>query len=656
MRKPPPPPRGQDPKQPGGARPSGGGPQKRRKLPLWYLVFGLALVLLIVWAARSEDRQEITYGRFRKLLQQGKVTHVVLSRDKVKGQLVDDQGGEAKFVANRLKSDEKLPELLQEKVGENWDAPAPSWLENPLLLWIFPIVLILLFWRFILGRMNPTSSVMNFSQSRANVVANEEVGVTFQDVAGIEECKQELQEVIEFLQNPTKFTRLGGRIPKGVLLVGPPGTGKTLLAKAVAGEAGVTFFSLSGSDFVEMFVGVGAARVRDLFEQAQKNAPCIIFIDELDALGKTRGMGLMGGHDEREQTLNALLVQMDGFQTQKGVILLAATNRPEMLDPALLRPGRFDRQIMVPPPDLKDREGILRVHTRDVKLSDSVDLHKLAAMTPGFVGADLANLVNEGTLLAARRGKSQVEMEDFEDSIERVMAGLQKRNRLMNDEEKGIVAHHESGHALVACLVPGADPVRKVSMIPRGAAALGYTMQMPTEDRYVLRKEELMDRMAVMLGGRAAEKVVFEELSTGANNDLQKATDLAREMVTKFGMCPELGPLSYARREPSPGQPPELQFGSPWSERTARKIDDAVRELVDSAYRRALDRLADHKDALLALAAALREKEVIEQEELRELLGTHGIELPPAASVAPSEEQAMAEQPKQAQGSQGAPD
>ncbi|MFO7958149.1 MAG: ATP-dependent zinc metalloprotease FtsH, partial [Candidatus Brocadiia bacterium] len=555
-------------------RPQGGPsdqkPGGRSRWTMWYFLLGLLLVLLIMWAADSRGREDISYGRFRSLLTDGRVSEVVVTSGEVKGKYRPEGGDSPQpFEATRLPNDDKLPELLQEHAGDDWRYET-SLLESPLLLWILPIVLLIIVWRLVLGRMNPVSSVMDFSQSRANAIAQEDVGVTFDDVAGIEECKQELQEVVEFLRTPSKFTRLGGRIPTGVLLVGPPGTGKTLLAKAVAGEAEVTFYSLSGSDFVEMFVGVGAARVRDLFEQAEKNAPCIIFIDELDALGKARGMGMMGGHDEREQTLNALLVRMDGFQTQKGVILLAATNRPEMLDPALLRPGRFDRQVMVPAPDLKDREAILRVHTREVKLADSVDLRKLAGMTPGFVGADLANLVNEATLLAARRGKDQVHMEDFEDSIERVVAGLEKRNRLMNDEEKNIVAHHEVGHALVACLVPGADPVRKVSMIPRGAAALGYTMQMPTEDRYVLRRNELMDRMAVMLGGRSAEEVVFGEISTGAQNDLQKATELAREMVIEFGMCEELGPLSYSRRGNSQGGPSEFFGGSRWSERTAR--------------------------------------------------------------------------------------
>jgi len=601
--------------------------RKRFRLPIWYILLGVLLVLLIHWAATSRDYEDITYGRFRGLLTEGKVKSAVVTSGKITGELVGagPEGRPRKFVTQRAPDDEGITAILQEKLGENWDWEV-SLLEGPLLYWIVPIVFILILWRLILGRMNPVRSVMDFSQSRAHLVAQKDLGITFDDVAGIQECKEELQEVVEFLRTPAKFTRLGGRIPKGVLLVGAPGTGKTLLAKAVAGEAGVTFFSLSGSDFVEMFVGVGAARVRDLFEQATKNAPCIIFIDELDALGKSRGTGLLGGHDEREQTLNALLVQMDGFTTQKGVILLAATNRPEMLDPALLRPGRFDRHIVVPTPDRQDRLAILRVHTRDVKLGDDVDLDKLAAMTPGFVGADLANLVNEATLLAARRNKDNVGMDDCQDSIERVVAGLEKRNRLMNEREKDIVAHHEAGHALVACLLPGADPVRKVSMIPRGIAALGYTMQMPTEDRYLLTRGELLDRVAVMLGGRSAEEVVFGEISTGAQNDLQNATELAREMVTEFGMSEELGPLSYSsaeRRFPSAG----IQLNRPWSERTTRQIDRAVRSFLDSAHERARELLSAHKDALEALANALREKEAVEQKELHEILAQHGIEV-----------------------------
>ncbi|MHC4788647.1 MAG: ATP-dependent zinc metalloprotease FtsH, partial [Planctomycetota bacterium] len=606
-----------------------GEPDRRFKLPLWYLLAGVALVLVIHWAATGMRQQEISYGRFRQLLAEGRVSKVVLTSDKARGELVEPlrEGGSTGFVATRAPSDDKLAELLQEKLGDNGDVER-SWLESPLLYWLLPLVLIFLVWRLVLGRSSAISSVMDFSQSRAQLIAQKEVGVTFDDVAGIEECKQELEEVVEFLRNPSKFTRLGGRIPKGVLLVGPPGTGKTLLAKAVAGEAEVTFFSLSGSDFVEMFVGVGAARVRDLFEQATRSAPSIIFIDELDALGKTRGAGLMGGHDEREQTLNALLVQMDGFTTQKGVILLAATNRPEMLDPALLRPGRFDRQIVVPPPDLRDRKDILRVHAAAVKLSETVDLQRLAAMTPGFVGADLANLVNEATLLAARRGKDAVDTEDFEDSIERVVAGLEKRNRLMNEVEKDIVAHHEAGHALLGCLLEGTDPVRKVSMIPRGLAALGYTMQMPTEDRYLLRKRELLDRLTMMLGGRSAEEVVFGEISTGAQNDLQKATELAREMVMQFGMSEELGPLSYSPREGTPWQS-EISVQKPWSERTARQLDRAIRSLVDTSHQRAVQLLTEHKAVLLALASAVRENEVLDEEELREILARHDIDLPP---------------------------
>jgi len=616
-----------DRKRPQG-RPFGQRPGARSRWTMWYFLLGLLLVLLIMWAVDSRGRQDISYGRFRRLLTDGRVSKVIVTSGKVRGTYQPENGGATQeFEAVRLPNDDKLPELLQQHAGDDWRYET-SLLESPLLLWLLPIVVLIIVWRLVLSRMNPVSSVMDFSQSRANAIPQEDVGVTFDDVAGIEECKQELQEVVEFLRTPSKFTRLGGRIPTGVLLVGLPGTGKTLLAKAVAGEAEVTFYSLSGSDFVEMFVGVGAARVRDLFEQAEKNAPCIIFIDELDALGKARGMGMMGGHDEREQTLNALLVRMDGFQTQKGVILLAATNRPEMLDPALLRPGRFDRQVMVPAPDLKDREAILRVHTREVKLAESVDLRKLAGMTPGFVGADLANLVNEATLLAARQGKDEVHVEDFEDSIERVVVGLEKRSRLMNEEEKNIVAHHEVGHALVACLVPGADPVRKVSMVPRGAAALGYTMQMPTEDRYVLRRNELMDRIAVMLGGRSAEEVVFGEVSTGAQNDLQKATELAREMVIEFGMCEELGPLSYSRCGSPKGGVPEFFTGSRWSERTARKIDDAVRQIIDDAHTKALELLRRHRDALMAVAVALKDQEVIEQDQLAEILAEHGIELP----------------------------
>jgi len=624
MRAPTPPPG--EPDRQDRREPPGGPSQPRRfRFPVWYILLGILLVIAIRWAGTLGQYERITYGQFRELLERGQVATVILTADKVRGELLSKagEGRPRKFVTNRVEGDDGLVPLLQEKLGSNWDRQN-SWLQSPLALWVLPIVVLLILWRLMLGRMNPVRSVMDFSQSKASVIAQKDVGVTFDDVAGIEECKQELREVVEFLKYPAKFTRLGGRIPKGVLLVGEPGTGKTLLAKAVAGEAGVTFFSLSGSDFVEMFVGVGAARVRDLFEQANKNAPAIIFIDELDALGRTRGSGLLGGHDEREQTLNALLVQMDGFTTQKGVILLAATNRPEMLDPALLRPGRFDRHVVVPPPDLEDRKAILRVHTRGVTLGENVDLDKLAAMLPGFVGADLANLVNEATLLAARRNKDCVEMEDFEESIDRVVAGLEKRNRLLNPRERELVAHHEAGHALVACLVPGADPVRKVSMIPRGVNALGYTMQMPTEDRYLLTRDELADRLAVMLAGRAAEQEALGEVSTGAQNDLQNATELARRMVTQFGMSEKLGPLSYSAPHPTPGTV-EFPLVRPWSERTAQRIDEAVREFVESAQARARELIRTHREALVAVAAELAEKEVIQEQQLREILARHGI-------------------------------
>src|SRR5690606_12081729 len=411
-----------------------------------------------------------------------------------------------------------------------------SWLAQA-FVWLLPLGLLVLFWVWMLRRMNPTQGVLTVGKSRAKIVGEEGTGITFDDVAGVDEAKLETVEIVEFLQNPEKFASLGAKIAKGVLLVGPPGTGKTLLARAVAGEAGVTFFSISGAEFVEMFVGVGAARVRDLFAQAKAQAPCIIFIDELDALGKARGAGgLIGGHDEREQTLNQLLVEMDGFDPRIGVIIMAATNRPEILDPALLRPGRFDRQVLVDRPDLAGRLAILKIHAEGIVLGPDVDLERRARRTPGFVGADLANLLNEAALLTARRNKEAVGMEEIDDAIDRIIAGLEKKNRLINSRERKIVAYHEAGHAIVAERVPTADPVHKISIIPRGVAALGYTQQLPTEDRYLLTKQELMDRIAVLLGGRVAEEIVFDEISTGAGNDLERVTDLARRMVMEYGM------------------------------------------------------------------------------------------------------------------------
>jgi len=462
---------------------------------------------------------------------------------------------------------------------------------------------------------------MSIGKSKARVYVEDETKVTFADAAGVEEAEEELKEIIEFLKHPGKFQVLGGKIPKGVLLVGPPGTGKTLLARAVAGEAGVPFLSLTGSDFVEMFVGVGAARVRDLFQQAQEKAPAIIFIDELDALGKARGMSPLSGHEERENTLNQLLSEMDGFDTRKGVIMMAATNRPEILDPALIRPGRFDRQILVDRPSLKGREDILAIHTRKVKLAEDVNLHTLAARTPGMVGSDLANIVNEAALLAARRDRSAVAMSDFEEAIDRVVAGLEKRNRLMNPREKEIVAYHETGHALVAEGLPNVDPVHRVSIIPRGIGSLGYTMQLPTEDRYLMTKSELEDRMVVMLGGRVAEEVHFGEISTGAQNDLYRATDIARSMVREYGMSEKLGPLTFERER----RPLFLDMMMPpgtkdYSEATAQEIDQEVSGLVEKAYHRAQEILGAKRETLEKVAKVLLDKEVLEGEELRQML------------------------------------
>jgi cell division protease FtsH len=469
-------------------------------------------------------------------------------------------------------------------------------------------------------RMGGGAGMMQIGKSKAKVYIENKTGVSFADVAGIDEAKEELVEVVEFLKTPEKYQKLGGRIPKGVLLLGPPGTGKTLLARAVAGEAGVPFFSISGSDFVEMFVGVGAARVRDLFAQAVEHAPSIIFIDELDALGKARGMNILSSHDEREQTLNQLLAEMDGFDPNQGVIIMAATNRPEILDPALLRAGRFDRQVLVDRPDIKGRESILRLHAKNIKLSPSVDLSVIAAKTPGFVGADLANIVNEAALLAARQGKDAVQMTDFDEAIERVVAGLQKKSRVMSPKEKSTVAYHECGHALVAELVPGADPVSKISIIPRGMAALGYTQQLPTEDRYLMTRSELLGRIYVLLGGRVAEEMVFGDVSTGAQNDLQKATEIARTMVTQFGMSEKVGLVSLEGPRTPLFLPVPMQTPREYSEETARTIDEEVKRTLSETHAKVREILSTHRQTLERLAKLLLEKEVIERPELQAIL------------------------------------
>jgi len=511
--------------------------------------------------------------------------------------------------------------LLKEKGFAQVRAEDPPSPWQYTLSLVLPIALAALLFIIILRRIGGPGGAMAFARSRGKLFMREQIGVTFADVAGIDEAVEEVREIVEFLRTPEKFRALGGRIPRGVLLVGPPGTGKTLLAKAIAGEAGVPFFSLSGSDFVEMFVGVGAARVRDMFQQAQANSPCIVFIDELDALGKTRGMSVVGSHDEREQTLNALLVEMDGFSSNSGVIVLGATNRPETLDPALLRPGRFDRHVLVDRPDLRGREAILRVHARHVKLDQSVDLARVAAITSGFVGADLANLVNEAALLAARKGKSAVAMEEFVEGVERVTAGLEKKQRIISDEEKRRIAFHESGHALVAYSLPNTDPIQKVSIIPRGLAALGYVLQRPEGDRYLMTRSELESQIQVLLAGSVAEELIFDDLSTGAQNDLERATEIARAMVMDYGMS-RLGRISFREhrsrflvgRLMEPGE--ERLF----SEMTAREIDQEIRRIIEEALAKTREILQSRRKALEALAERLIEKEVLDTEELRAVI------------------------------------
>jgi cell division protease FtsH len=564
----------------------------------------------------------IPYSDFERYLQDGKVAEVAVSDNYIQGRLKEPLAdGKQEFVTTRVEPD--FAQQLQ-KHGVKFTGQIESTFLSDLMSWVIPALVFVGIWMFAMRRMagGLGGGLMQIGKSKAKVLVEANTGVTFEDVAGVDEAKDELKEVVAFLKDPKKYGRLGARMPKGILLVGPPGTGKTLLAKAVAGEAKVPFFSISGSEFVEMFVGVGAARVRDLFEQARAKAPAIIFIDELDALGRARGIGPYGGHDEKEQTLNQLLVELDGFDSSTGLVLLAATNRPEILDPALLRAGRFDRQVLADRPDKKGRIQILGVHLRKAKLAPDVDAEKIAALTPGFTGADLANLVNEATLLATRRGADEVTMEDFTQAVERIVAGLEKRNRLLNPREREIVAYHELGHALVATSLPGTDTVHKVSIIPRGVGALGYTVQRPTEDRFLMTREELENKMAVLLGGRAAEWIVFKHLSTGAADDLAKATDIARAMVTRYGMSEELGHVALEKDQrtflgPNPvlGGPRERDF----SDETAAAIDKQVHQIVGSAFDRAVAILTRNRTALGRAAKRLLEKETLDEKEVREL-------------------------------------
>ncbi len=618
--------------------------RQKTQFSLVYLFIALMVVFAVQSWLRAPRTVDIPMSQFLSLVREGKVQRVSLGEREIQGQLkpgalpapppgpgdrlrnlLGAEQGPTVFTTARIPATDDyqvVRELEAAKVEFSGRIESTFW--RDLISWLVPLVIMAALWLFLMRRMGggPTQA-LSFGRSKAKIYDRKELKTTFADVAGVEEAKAELMEVVDFLKNPKKYQRLGGRIPKGVLLVGPPGTGKTLLARAVAGEADVPFFFLSGSEFVEMFVGVGASRVRDLFEQAKEKAPCIVFIDELDAIGKTRAgnTGFLSGHDEREQTLNQLLAEMDGFDSSKGVIIMAATNRPEVLDAALLRAGRFDRQVVVDKPDVKGREAILQVHARNVKLASSVDLHVLAARTPGMAGADLANIINEAALLAARKGKDAVDMADLEEAVDRVVGGLERKSRVLSEKERDIVAHHEIGHALVASSLPHADPVHKVTIIPRGVGALGATYQLPLEDRYLLTRGELEDRIAVLLGGRMAEEIIYGEISTGAHNDLERATEMARLMVMQYGMSEHLGPMTFGGGQQAmflrgAGLPQEREY----SEETARLIDAETRVIIDRIYDRVRDLLTARKRVLVEAAAELKQKETLEGDRLRELL------------------------------------
>ncbi|MBI3345004.1 MAG: ATP-dependent zinc metalloprotease FtsH [Gammaproteobacteria bacterium] len=612
--------------------------EKQQQFSLWYFLIVFLAILAMQNFLFGPHAANLAYNEFKALLKAGKIENIAIGERTISGTLKPDglegllpkkqieelkragEGKEHRFVTVRVEDPGLVKEIEAARV--RFAGQIESKWFSTLLSWILPAVIFVAIWGLLMKRMGGAAGgFMEIGKSKAKVYMEQRTGVSFDDVAGVDEAKEELKEIIEFLKNPKEYGKLGARMPKGVLLVGPPGTGKTLLARAVAGEASVPFFSISGSEFVEMFVGVGAARVRDLFEQARGKAPAIIFIDELDALGRARGAyPLAGGHDEKEQTLNQLLSEMDGFDPSQGLVLLAATNRPEILDPALLRAGRFDRQVLVDRPDKKGRMDILRVHSKKVHLAADVDPEQVAALTPGFTGADLANLVNEAALLATRRGAEAVAMDDFTRAIERIVAGLEKKNRLLNPKEREVVAFHEMGHAFVAQSLPGADPVHKVSIIPRGIGALGYTIQRPTEDRYLMTRAELENKMAVLLGGRAAEQLVFEHLSTGAADDLAKVTDIARAMVMRYGMHAKLGHVAYEAERPAflqvPGMPPATRD---YGEDTAREIDNAVRELVQAAFEKALAILRAQREALERGARELLARETLGEEDLRRL-------------------------------------
>jgi cell division protease FtsH len=610
-------------------------PQNKPPGPIFWIILILTFIMIYRISYNSMEGitgipKTLSYSQFYRLLEDnpstGQITEVVIIEDKIEGMFADN----SRFSLNIPSNDSDIIQLIRNNVGDVRVRPSKTFLSN-LFYAVGPTLLFFgLLWFFFFrsggAGAGGAGKIWAFGKSRAKLIAGDKAKVTFKDVAGVNEAKEELQEVIEFLKDPKKFQRLGGKMPKGVLLMGPPGCGKTLLARAVSGEAGVPFFSISGSDFVEMFVGVGAARVRDLFEQAKKSAKvegkgAIIFMDEIDAVGRQRFAGIGGGHDEREQTLNALLVEMDGFSTKIGVILIAATNRPDVLDPALLRPGRFDRQIVIDRPDINGREEILRVHSKDVKMDKDADISSIAKQTPGFSGADLANLINEGALLAARRGKQSVTSSELQESIERVMAGPQRKSRVISKKEKRIVAFHESGHALLRLLMPSTDELHKVSIIPRGTSALGYTMELPIEDRYIISKTEIVNRLVVLLGGRASEQIIFNEITTGAHNDLQVATDTARRMVCEFGMSDKLGYLIFGKKHHQVFLGRDIAEERNYSDDTAELIDNEVRNIVDRCYKHAEDLLRKNSDKLTRLADALLEREVLSGLEAKQVTG-----------------------------------
>jgi cell division protease FtsH len=620
-------------------------PKQKTQFSLFYLFIALMVLFVVQGWLVAPRAVEIPMSKFLILVRESKVERVSLTEKEIRGtlkpgalpspppgagdklrSLLGTESGPVIFTTTRIPAmdDSQIVKELEAAHVEFSGRIESTFWRDLIFGWVLPLGIMAGLWIFLMRRMGggPTQA-LSFGRSKAKIYDRKELKTTFADVAGVDEAKAELIEVVDFLKSPKKYQRLGGRIPKGVLLVGPPGTGKTLLARAVAGEADVPFFFLSGSEFVEMFVGVGASRVRDLFEQAKEKAPCIVFIDELDAIGKTRAgaTGFLSGHDEREQTLNQLLAEMDGFDSSKGVIIMAATNRPEVLDPALLRAGRFDRQVVVDKPDVKGREAILRVHARNVTLAPTVDLHLIAARTPGMAGADLANIINEAALLAARKGKDAVDMADLDEAIDRVVGGLERKSRVLSEKERDIVAHHEIGHALVASSLPNADPVHKVTIIPRGVAALGATYQLPLEDRYLLTRGELEDRIAVLLGGRVAEEVVYNEISTGAHNDLERATEMARLMVVQYGMSEKLGPMTFGGGPQSMflrgvGLPQEREY----SDETALAIDNETRGIIDKIYERVRDLVSSKKTLLLAAAAELKQRETLEGDRLRQLL------------------------------------